>query len=247
MSLLWTRAKEIEAAAKPTPTHAENIMGAMQKRRREIDFRGGEGKHFHEMTPEEFSQHHGTMWHGSPGGVSGMMAGSHSGIHVGTHEAAKQALEARIGRPAEGVWDGTREYGKTLLRNHGYGYGADSSNGVGSHYPSGKATYSSGHPVPMDAKPHIFPVRIVGEMTNPGAPHEDFKANGLMSGQIRRGTARRGYYYYNAAEDAGSVSAVVPNRSHLATHEDFVRHVHETGKHMGRPIPDHNAKRYGLS
>lgn len=37
------------------------------------------------------------------------------GIHVGTYQAAKEALEARIGVPAEGEWDGTREYGKTLL------------------------------------------------------------------------------------------------------------------------------------
>lgn len=31
------------------------------------------------------------------------------GIHVGTKLAATQALEARIGVPAEGEWDGTRE------------------------------------------------------------------------------------------------------------------------------------------
>ena len=37
------------------------------------------------------------------------------GIHIGTKLAATQALEARIGIPATGEWDGTREYGNTPL------------------------------------------------------------------------------------------------------------------------------------
>ena len=50
------------------------------------------------------------FYHGTPDTISGTR-----GIHVGTKLAATQALEARIGVPAEGSWDGTREYGKTLL------------------------------------------------------------------------------------------------------------------------------------
>ena len=42
-----------------------------------------------------------------------------------------------------------------------------------------------------------------------------FKANGFMSGQIKRGTAKRGYYYTQVGEDAGSISAVVPNAAHI--------------------------------
>ena len=38
-----------------------------------------------------------------------------NGIHIGTKLAATQALESRIGVPSDGEWDGTREYGKTLL------------------------------------------------------------------------------------------------------------------------------------
>src|ERR1035437_9035982 len=53
------------------------------------------------------------FWHGSP---SGDMRGSEYGLHIGTHEAAKQALEARIGVKADGTdWNGTEEYGKTKL------------------------------------------------------------------------------------------------------------------------------------
>lgn len=39
-----------------------------------------------------------TFWHGSP---SGDLRGSKNGLHIGTYEAAKQALEARIGIPVE--------------------------------------------------------------------------------------------------------------------------------------------------
>ena len=54
-------------------------------------------------------------YHGS---VSGDLRGGRTGLHLGTYEAATQALEARIGVPAEGEWDGKREYGKTkLMRN----------------------------------------------------------------------------------------------------------------------------------
>ena len=51
-------------------------------------------------------------WHGT---VSGDLRGGKTGLHLGTKSAAEDALHARIGFPAEGEWDGTREYGKTLL------------------------------------------------------------------------------------------------------------------------------------
>lgn len=239
MSLLWKTAIEIEGAARPVPSHEDNLSKAVQSG---LSW----GHKYHEMTPEEFAQHRGNLWHGSPNGETGLSAGS-SGIHIGTREAAKQALEARIGRPAEGEWDGTREYGKTLLVGHGFGYGARAPKEP--HLPTGEATYSNREPVPMHVKPDIFPVKIVGEMTNSTAsPHEGFRANGLMSGQLKKGTARRGYYYTNVAEDSGSVSAVVPARSHLATHEDFVRYVHHHGRRHGiKAVPDHNLERYGIA
>jgi hypothetical protein len=83
-------------------------------------------------------------------------------------------------------------------------------------YSAKGAHYSGGIPVPMDAHPSIFPVRIKGPMTNsPSAPHEDFRANGYMAGQLKQGRAKKGYYYENVAEDEGSISAVVPGASHL--------------------------------
>jgi len=155
-------------------------------------------------------------WHGSP---SGELVGGKVGLHIGTRKAAEQALHARIGVPAEGSWDGTREYGKTLLAGHktlqargvqrtGYNSGPMAED----HYATAMPTFGDGTSISPNHKPDIFPVRIVGPMSNtPMSAHDDFRANGYMAGAIKRGAAKRGYYYRNVAEDEGSVSAVVPN------------------------------------
>lgn len=156
------------------------------------------------------SDHLGTQWyHGSP---SGDLRGGFYGLHVGTERAAHDALNARIGEPARGSWDGTRRYGDTLLKgSSGVNMETGERDTSGDHYPSGAATYSDGSPVDLDSIPEVFPSHIVGPMTNtPQRPHEDFKANGYMAGQIKRGRAKSGYYYENVAEDEGSISAVVP-------------------------------------
>ena len=206
--------------------------------------------------PEQPRDPHGRWWHGSPDGTLG--PDTPHAIHVGTHEAAKEALEARIGIPAQGEWDGTREYGKTLLAGQrtmeargiyptGYNAGTVAKDDAGKpmktatgewkmvyppkrdYYPTdtnapGRATYGSGKPVPFDGKPNIFPVEIVGKMTNsPENPHSDNQANALIGRALRQGTAQSGYYYRNEGEDEGSISAVVPSRAHLQrldkTHE----------------------------
>jgi len=151
---------------------------------------------------------------------------------VGTYAAAKQALEAAIGVPAEGEWDGSRKYGETLLagkkllRQKGpyleSGYNCDAPEV--DYFPDGKATYSDGSPVSLECSPVIFPVVIVGEMTNtPQNPHSDERANASMRAQIKRGSARRGYFYTNISEDAGSVSAVVPGALHLCVVDNSLK------------------------
>ncbi len=156
-----------------------------------------------------------------------------NGIHIGSYLAAKQALEARIGVPAEGEWDGTKEYGKTLLagkntlrkfENSGIfcetGFNCGKDVPVDDYYPTKRerrATYSDRTQIPFDSKPIIFPVKITGSMSNsPYTPHEDFKANGLMKRSLTKGNARNGFYYTNIAEDSGSISAVVPNKTFLS-------------------------------
>jgi len=162
----------------------------------------------------------GAYWHGTP---SGDLRGGRSGLHVGTKQAATEALEARIGIPADGKgWDGTREYGKTLLagrdrvRSGEFGKYRDTGYNAKSpaedHYPTEMPTVGKGVPVDPTWKPWVRPVLVVSDMSNtPRSPMSDAKANATMAGMLKRGSARRGYFYTNDGEDAGSVSAVLPN------------------------------------
>ena len=205
----------------------------------------------------ELKKDKNVFWHGSP---SGDMRGSASGLHIGTHLAAKQALEARIGVKADGTdWNGTEEYGKTLLagkktlskeenkwKDTGYNSGKDVPEE--DYYPSQrkeKATYSDQTEVSEKAKPNMQPVRIKGEMSNStNSPHEDFKANGYMKAAIKKGNAKRGYYYENVGEDSGSISAVVPNKSHIEVIENPLKKqsLKETTKAKTEPIKNEEPK-----
>jgi hypothetical protein len=156
-----------------------------------------------------------------------------NGLHIGTKLAATQALEARIGVPSEGEWDGTREYGKTLIagknrlkeiqKERGYyvttGYNSGNDVPEEDYYPTERkkrAVYSDKTPIPFNSKPIIFSVKIVGRMTNsPYNPHSDDRANSMMKRNLKMGNAKSGYFYTNIGEDEGSISAVVPNASFL--------------------------------
>ena len=170
----------------------------------------------------------GAMWHGTP---SGDLRGGISGLHVGTKQAATEALEARIGIPADGKgWDGTREYGKTLLagRNRiesgqfgkyrltGYNAGEPGKSlPLDDFYPADyavAATVGNGVKVDFSWKPYVRPVLVVGETSNSRfSPMSDSRANAQMKAGLKKGNARRGFFYRNEAEDIGSVSAVFPD------------------------------------
>jgi hypothetical protein len=155
------------------------------------------------------------------------------GIHVGTKLAATQALQARIGVPAEGEWDGKREYGKTLLagkktlalKDKELGYYCSTGFNCGrdmpedDYYPTERkerARYSDGTPISSNSKPIVFPVKIIGQMSNSTRnPHSDSRANSMMIRNLKLGNAKQGYYYINIGEDEGSISAVVPDKSFL--------------------------------
>ena len=165
-------------------------------------------------------------WHGT---ASGDLRGGATGLHVGTHLAAYEALTATIGYPVSGVWDGTREYGKTLLcgkrtlqkrgiRPTGFNCGFGSPFPEDDFYPGEykPATFSNGQPIPLDSKPDIFELEIVGKMSNSEyRPHGDSHANGRMRGLLKRGKAKSGYFYKNDGEDWGSISAVLPGEAHI--------------------------------
>jgi hypothetical protein len=177
--------------------------------------------------------HDNSIWyHGSP---SGDLRGAHYGLHLGTFLAAKQALEAKIGLRADGKeWDGTQEYGKTLLAGKKtlerfckekkyYITGYNCGGGENHEFPEEdfypidfihRATFSDRSHISFNFKPAIKKYRIICQMTNtPQNPYRDWHANGYMKAALKRGNARRGYYYKNVSEDEGSISAVVPNGS----------------------------------
>lgn len=174
------------------------------------------------------SMHLPVWYHGSPTG----QPGEKGPVHLGTLIAARQALEARIGVPADGLgWTGNREYGKTLLAGQdtldrfaagayynkypksGYNMDAPKED----YYPkAGSAKFGDGSPVPLSAKPSVRAYQITGSMSNhTGAPYSDAKANGFAKAQQSRGYSKNGFYYKNEGEDSGSISAVVPSRNHL--------------------------------
>ncbi|MBP9870279.1 MAG: hypothetical protein KBC53_02110, partial [Nitrosomonas sp.] len=165
----------------------------------------------------------GAYWHGTP---SGDLRGGMTGLHVGTKQAAMEALEARIGIPADGRgWDGTREYGKTLLAGRDrvasgqFGKYRDSGYNIDSpkddFYAEDHELPTVGNDVKVDPswKPWIRPVLIVGDMDK--RKKTDSAANSLMYKLLSQGKATRGFYYENDGEDAGSVSAVLPNGDHV--------------------------------
>jgi len=169
----------------------------------------------------EESQDYGVWYHGT---ASQDLRGGRTGLHLGTYKAATMALEAQIGVPAEGEWDGTREYGKTKLMGKkripqtgryvsGFNCHAPDEDYYPAQHPGiDKLKFVDGTPMNMAMKPTILKMKIVGRMSNsPWRPHGDWQANGRMAGMIRRGVARSGYYYENISEDAGSISIVVPN------------------------------------
>jgi len=206
-----------------------------------------------ELLIEKDYQATGIWYHGSP---SGKFVGSHYGLHVGTKLAATQALQARIGVPTTGEWDGTREYGKTLLagrknlevmeKERGYylttGYNAGSEVPEEDYYASDRKElpkFSDGSDIKLNDKPKIFKLKINVPMSNtPQNPMQDFKANGYMAANIKKGTARRGYFYINDGEDEGSISAVLPPIENNVT---LVNESVENDPNIGRKWKD----RYG--
>lgn len=155
------------------------------------------------------------------------------GIHIGTKLAATQALQARIGVPAIGEWDGTRVYSKTLLagkktlqnKYKELGYYCNTGFNCSNEVPENdyyiderleRPKYSDGTFIDLNCKPIVFPVKIIGRMSNTiNNPHTDIKANAMMIRNLKLGNAKSGYYYINDGEDYGSISAVVPNTSFL--------------------------------
>ena len=178
----------------------------------------------------------GLWYHGSPLGDPGV-----GPVHVGTAAAAKIALEARIGIPADGKgWNGDREYGKTLIagqdtldKMNKTGYSQAPYNQTGyncgnpfnpagvpkeDYYPTDPRAYSAkmgsgknSTPVPFDARPAVRAYEIAGNMSNNTFYPTTDSRANGMSGRLKN----QGTYYKNVGEDSGSISAVVPSKEFL--------------------------------
>jgi hypothetical protein len=76
--------------------------------------------------------------------------------------------------------------------------------------------FSTNTLIPLDCKPTILKVIIIGKMDNTyDTPISDTKANNAITRDIKNGNNTKGYYYINKWEDETSISAVVPNKSFL--------------------------------
>lgn len=178
----------------------------------------------------------GLWYHGSPLGEPGI-----GPVHVGTAKAAKQALEARIGIPADGRgWNGDREYGKTLLAGKdtqarleaqgvyqkyttgtGYNCGGRQDGEVpkNDYYAKDRASLptmgnekrGTSIPIPFDARPAVRAYEIAGNMSNNTFYPTTDSRANGMSGRLKN----KGTYYKNEGEDSGSISAVVPSKDFL--------------------------------
>lgn len=153
-------------------------------------------------------------YHGSP---SGDLKGGVTGLHLGTFKAAKEALEARIGIKADGSeWDGTQEYGKTLLAgkqtlkriNHfPTGFNCDVSDE--DFYPTKSPKHTQY--LKLDMRPAIKSYHIICPIYSK-KKYKDGYANQLMRRIVKSPEIPKfGFYYSNDGEDYGSTSVVVPN------------------------------------
>jgi hypothetical protein len=180
---------------------------------------------------------HSVLWHGSPS--DDMTQHGDEGLHVGTYHAAKHALTNVIGHRADGKdWDGTQEYGKTLLMgqdnlmaNKLQRAFVQNDRPMHDHYPAELRQYSgengmlySGSYMDDTWKPNLFPVKL----TQPIHPHvfSDNTANTTMGDyayqkqEFQNGDGEdpgpgQGIAYINHTEDRGSLSVALPHHSHV--------------------------------
>lgn len=212
------------------------------------------GTQFHEMTRDEFEQQPGTWFHGSTTGQIGH-AGS---FHVGTKLAAAEALGARIDRgkfrtkTPVGTMRRVQSSIKASQKDPRF-----VTTSTGKAY-SDNPTFTGGRIVgPMTNTPKIHSSRGPGnrfeikegipwgamedwQRKSPNEAMSDVRANAVERGAKTSGRLlRRGMYYVNAAEGGGRpestpeheyISAVLPNRQHFKTHEDYLVDAREAGK-----------------
>ena len=208
----------------------------------------------HTLTMAEFASHPDVMWHGSPWHDFGQ--GENPLVHVGTWGAAHEALSATVaGQHAPGdVPALTPEPKKEKYWKHKRGMLYRYSPNRKPKIDWEEVDHSWG--VPAGLKPVMVPLKITGPMANGirgdivGEGSRGVPPESMLKSQLKRGIKpKNGYFYKNEGEGMEidkngelvySTSAVVPHRSWVKTHEDFVREALENGLQ----VPSHVLAEY---
>ena len=209
------------------------------------------GTQFHEMTKDEFEKQPGTFFHGSVNGMVGAHGGS---VHVGTKRAAVEALASQLGNSIPTDID--PDHAIQSFKGHAgvVVSGSDGRTPLFASSPDVTPVRVTGR---MANTPHLHPsrgpLRGEGQELNlyKGIPNGDYhdwepmdddepisdrRANEIAT---EHGHSR-GHYYVNGVEDPGSISAVVPKRSHLKTYEDYVAEA----LHSSKKVPERVLKQF---
>lgn len=202
------------------------------------------GRQFHEMTRDEFESQPGTFFHGHPTGNFNWDPDGRQGFHVGSKQAATDAVVARVGTSGKAtIYAGGQRSGPTF---------------PGKYVPVNDPERPYHKSEAVAHPEHLRGGRIVSPMVNGrnwlgrygghgngyvGDMHDsgDVRANAKASEIITKGQKmRQGIFYENQAEDAGSISAVLPSRQSFKTHEDLIIEA----RARGLDVPRHVLKEY---
>jgi hypothetical protein len=188
------------------------------------------------MTREEFAKQPGIWYHGT---VNGMIDPADTGFHVGTKFAAKLALGGHLQRRVDEEGRSVATGSPDLSATQGYRTAARRSPGfiapighVDPHEPE-TGDWDNPEPYVYTSDPQVIPGRIVGPMAN---NTKTAKGDAEVNERAQEGWQQQtgmGEFYRNDAEHAGSVSAMLPFRSHFKTHEDYL----VEARSKGRKIP----------
>lgn len=179
------------------------------------------------MSRDEFESQPGMMFHGNPtGNFNVEHRQAPYGFHVGSRQAAEEAVNARAGY---GRYSDASPIPAPLRAQKKETKGVDGFTTV-SHKTHSEAVRGGRVVSPMVNAPTALGTYgrgALGDMDNSGDVAANAKAREIHTkGQ----KMRRGIFYKNASEDAGSVSAVIPGRASFKTHEDHLVEARAAGK-----------------
>lgn len=185
------------------------------------------GTQFHQMTREEFEQQPGVWFHGTATGMIGSKP-DHPQFHVGTQRAALQALGARLhgGNPGGTVKNENGRWYQPDEPYHRVIAHARQTNSPNADVIGGHITGPMANVPKEDPREERFGRSGFGDYQG-RAPYAygDWVANGM-----EKRLKHQGVFYKNVGEDTGSISAILPKRSHFTTHEDYLVEARAQGK-----------------